>query len=304
VKVSRLVFWLIVALVVGSVLYAKYTPFRLLTLVASRRASVCPARNALESAANLRKQVALKDEILNKSRLFEKDPKGFHLWETPRGRFWIPEGNDYVLPFNLAEQARKIYGTGENGPKTGDITLDCGANIGVTVRDELAAGAIKVVAIEPAPENVESLRRNFPDQIASGRVVVYPKGVWDKDDFLMLHVVPNNSAADSFVMHPEGAVDALKIGLTTIDKIVAELKLEHVDYIKMDIEGAESRALKGAREVLAKWKPRLSISTEHEENDPVEIIGIVTSANSGYKWACGPCSEADHRIRPDVLYFH
>ena len=34
----------------------------------------------------------------------------------------------------------------------------------------------RIIAIEPSPRNVECLRRNFPKEIAEGRVVVYPKG--------------------------------------------------------------------------------------------------------------------------------
>ena len=62
-----------------------------------------------------------------------------------------------------------------------------------------------MVAIEPAPENIECLSRNFKDEIARGRVIVYPKGVWDKDDFLTMNIDEHNSAADSFVINPEGS---------------------------------------------------------------------------------------------------
>ena len=82
-----------------------------------------------------------------------------------------------ALNYDLAEQKRNIYGT---GIRRGDIVLDAGANVGVFTRKALWAGASKVIAIEPAPENLECLRRNFAAEIADGRVVVYPKGVWDK----------------------------------------------------------------------------------------------------------------------------
>ena len=159
------------------------------------------------------------------------------------------------------------------------------------------------VAIEPAPENLECLRRNYPKEITSGQVIIVPKGVWDKEDVLTLRVDPKNSAADSFVLQREGAVEVEKIPLTTIDKLVADLKLERVDYIKMDIEGAEPKALVGAKATLAKFKPRLSIATEHPQDDPKVITEIIRSARSDYQMACGPCAETEHSIRPDVLYF-
>lgn len=288
--------------VLGCVLYF-YAPARLAALVLIGRSPACPFSNAVRAADELRRQIEIKDEILKASRETEKDPAGYHLWETPRGRFWMPAGSDYVLPYNLAEQARKIYGTRETAARAGDIVLDCGANVGVYTRDALEAGVKVVVAIEPAPENIECLRRNFTAEIAAGRVIVYPKGVWDKDDFLTLNVDPNNSAADSFLIQREGSHGVQKVPLTTIDKLVAELKLERVDLIKMDIEGAEPNALTGARETLARFKPRLTISSYHAPDHPRLIPERIRAVRPDYRMECGPCAEANWGVRPDILYF-
>jgi len=300
---ARVVWLLLLFLILASVAYAYLAPFRLFTFVVAGRSPLCPLSEALKANQNLRQQVEYKDQILNASKLAEEDPKGYELWDTPKGRYWIPAGSRYVLPFNLAEQQRKIYGTGEFGPHSGDITLDCGANVGVTVHEELAAGAKTVVAIEPAPENLECLRRNYPSEIAAGRVIVVPKGVWDREDFLTLRVDPKNSAADSFVLQREGAVGLEKVPLTTIDKLVTELNLPRVDYIKLDIEGAEPKALIGAKETLAKYKPRISIAAYHQPDHPKVIPQIIRSERSDYLMQCGPCAETDFSIRPDVLYF-
>jgi FkbM family methyltransferase len=303
VKASRVVGLLILIVIIAGVAYTYYPPFRLLTWVAAGRSPVCPLPEALKSETNLEEQVAYKDQILNASKLIGQDPPAYELWSTPQGRYWIPAGSRYVLPFNLAEQRRKIYGIGDYGPHAGDITLDCGANIGVTVHEELAAGAKTVVAIEPAPENLECLRRNYAKEIAAGQVIVVPKGVWDKEDVLTLRVDPTNSAADSFVLQREGAVELEKVPLTTIDKLVAELKLERVDYIKLDIEGAEPKALVGAKATLAKYKPRLSVASYHQPDHPKVIPEIIRAARPDYQMQCGPCAETEHSIRPDVLYF-
>ncbi|MEX2263273.1 MAG: FkbM family methyltransferase [Bryobacteraceae bacterium] len=279
-----------------------YPPARLAAIVALGRSPVCPFSNAINSAENLRRQTEHKDRILSASRLLKKDGE-FQLWETPHGPYWIPEGSEYVLPFNLAEQERKIYGTGEQAVRQGDVVLDCGANVGVFTREALKSGARLVVAIEPAPENIECLRRNFANEIAAKKVIVYEKGVWDKDDMMTLHLDPHNSAADSFIIHREGGVEGEKVPLTTIDKLVAELQLDRVDYIKMDIEGAEQRALAGARGTIGKFHPRLSLSAYHDPTDPERIPALVREMGPGYKMECGPCAEAEGRIRPDILYF-
>ena len=299
--------WTGIFLAIAGISIAVYTvmPLRLSALVLLGRSPSCPYSQAIQSASNMKRQIAIKDRLLKASKLVERDAAGYHLWETPKGRFWVPRGSDYVLPFNLAEQERKIYGAGDRFVKPGDIVLDCGANVGVFTREALNAGAKLVVAIEPAPENLECLRRNFAAETAAGRVIIFAKGVWDKDDFLSLNVDTHNSAADSFVMHPQGAqTTAEKLPLTTIDKLVVELKLDRVDFIKMDIEGAEPKALAGGKETLVKWRPRLSISAYHAPDHPVVVPEAVRAAWPGYRMECGPCATDYSRIRPDILYFY
>ena len=291
-----------VLLVVAAVVYF-YPPLRLAALAAAGRTTVCPFSQAVRSAANMSDQIDRHRRIVKASRMVETDPAGYHLWETPHGRYWMPAGSDYALPWDLAEQERKIYGTGARAVQKGDVVLDCGANVGVFTRVALDAGARLIVAIEFAPENLECLRRNFAGEIRDGRVVIYPKGVWDKDDVLTLSVDPTNSAADSVVMHPEKSREGPRVQLTTVDKLVAELKLDRVDYIKMDIEGAEKQALAGARETLAKYHPRLSLSAYHRPEDPQKIPELVLAGWSGYRMECGPCADAKTFVRPDVLYF-
>jgi len=283
-----------------------YPPARLSALVLAGRSPECPLANAVRADQNLQDQIASKDRILKASKMIAKD-EHFEQWETPMGTYWITKESRYVLPYNLAEQDRKIYGEGSNFVRPGDIVLDCGANIGVFVKASLDAGAKKVIAIEPAPENLEALRRNFKSEIESGRVVIYPKGVWDKDDFLTMNIDHGNSAADSFVIHPEhSSATTEKLPLTTIDKLVAELGLERVDFIKMDIEGAEVRALHGGAATIAKYHPRMSLSVYHEPDHPVEVPKAVRAAWSGYRMECGPCAfeKENKRIRPDIVYFH
>jgi len=108
-------------------------PARLFAIKAAGRSPVCPMDHALKAEENERLQIRYKDEILHGSKLLEKDPAGYHLWDTPRGRWWVPQGDDFVLPFNLAEQQRQIYGTGEQTVKQGDIVLDCFSGSGSTI---------------------------------------------------------------------------------------------------------------------------------------------------------------------------
>lgn len=262
------------------------------------RAGNCTLGESFEGESLSRLQVQNVNAIRSSSRVIRKDER-FSLWSTPAGEYWMPTVSGDALIYDLAEQKRNIYGT-RIGP--GDVVLDAGANVGVFTRKALWAGAAKVIAIEPAPENLECLRRNFAAEIADGRVVVYPKGVWDKDDVLKLRVDPADSARDTFVRQIENA-QFIEAPLTTIDKMVAELGLAKVDFIKMDIEGAEQKAVTGARNTIARFRPRMALSIYHIKGDETMVPKLVREAASDYKVA-KTCLCAGDAILPEVAFFY
>ena len=184
------------------------------------RVGNCTLSESFEGEALSRLQVANFDVIRSSSRVIRRDGS-YSLWNTPDGDYWMPTASGDKLLYDVAEQKRNIYGT---RLRPGDIVLDAGANIGVFTRKALLAGAAKVIAIEPGPENLECLRRNFATEIANGLVVVYPKGIWDRDEVLKFSINPANSAADSFVRNFENT-QFTQVPVTTIDELVAELNL-------------------------------------------------------------------------------
>jgi FkbM family methyltransferase len=264
------------------------------------KGSPCPLAEMGRAIDNERKPHAIADAYAKQSRMIEKDPAGYVLWDTPKGRWWIPNKSEGALFLDLAEQSQDIYG---HDVRRGDIVLDAGANIGVYTRKVLDAGAKLVIAIEPAPENLECLRRNFKGEIAAGQVVVYAKGIWDKEDVLSFNIDPDNSAADSFVIRRTNAKNVLQLPVTTVDKMMAELKLERADFIKMDIEGAEPRALAGAKETLAKYKPRMAICVYHAKTDRDSVPAAIRAARADYQQECAKCQLGDGSIWPTVMYF-
>ena len=271
------------------------------------RAGECPLPNAMNAERTVQIMNVTTDQIMAQSQLIRKDePAGLVLWRTPHGEFWAPP--DTSVSFLLSEQIHGFYGVGERRVQPGDVVLDCGANIGAFVWEALRAGAKLVVAIEPSGRNVESLRRNFAREIAEGRVIVYPKGVWHQEETLTFNVF-DNSALDSIVMSDRFEAHQqpkkVSIEVTTVDRIVEDLGLERVDFIKMDIEGAERNALEGARDTIQKLHPRMSIATENLPDDPRVIPELVARLRPEYRRECGRCGVRSLiQIQPEVFHFY
>ena len=224
----------------------------------------------------------------------------------PERSFWIRKSGLHegaaLLAYHLGERSRIQERFGETLIREGDIVIDCGAHVGTFVHQSLANGVSKVVAIEPDPSQVECLRRNFGEEIASGRVVVVPEGVWSKEGSMTLYVASLHSGASSFL--EEQADKEIMVPVTTIDELVGRLGLPRVDLIKLDIEGAEREALLGASETLRKYGPALLIDSYHRPDDVVVLARLIADAGVGYKASCGWCFSAQSGLlRPHVQLY-
>ena len=298
----RILKLLLLAVAIALVAAAVWPQARLAMVWAAGRCQGCTFRDSIRSHALLVDMARAGEEIGAASKVIERDPKGFELVETPMGRYWT-QPHDRFLKFTLGEEKLEIYDRDKVTVKPGDVVLDCGANVGVFTRTALRRGARLVVSIEPAPATVECLRRNFGREIAEGRVIVVPKGVWDRIDVLELALGDEgNTTGDSFVL---GANQKrkVKVPLTTIDILTDELKLPRVDFIKMDIEGAEKQALRGAAGTIRKYIPRMAIAAEHLPDDFTAIPRVVVAIHPNYEVQSSSCKDAFTEIKPEVLLF-
>ena len=271
----------IVAAVLAVVYVFRHTLFRLV-LWAIGRARGVPFGVALRHEAQDRAMEREVARLRQASRMVERDPAGYEKWDTPRGAFWIPSrkiAGDALLEM-LAEEALEIYGHGPAGVNPGDVVLDCGANVGTFVREALAAGAQRVIASEPTAANLECLRRNCPEALADGRLVLVPKGVWHEETQIQLYV-SDSPAGDSFVVTGRKAEGPV-LDVTTIDEITESMGLKRLDFIKFDIEGAERNALRGAARTLRSLHPTLAVSAYHLKDDPDVLSGIIDQTGVRY----------------------
>jgi FkbM family methyltransferase len=245
--------------------------------------SCCTIQQTVDARRMIDERLGREGAYANHARVAARDGS-IQLWDIAGARYWAPISlSRGSLADILVEQQMHEYGP----LPAGGIILDCGAHIGLFTKQALQDGAAKVVAIEPDPTHLECLRRNFSDEIRAGRVTIYPEGVWNKRDVLVLYNHAQPGA--SFVKDDDHADPGTRVPVTTIDTIVAELRLPRVDMIKMDIEGSERQAIRGARETLRRFGPRLVTAIYHFPDDPQAIATAVAETDPAYRLIRSTC---------------
>jgi hypothetical protein len=111
--------------------------------------------------------------------------------------------------------------------------------------------------------------------------------------------LPANLVAVVFLPAPHSP--RMASAARSIDKRVAEPKLPRVDAVKMDIQGSEAPALRGAAHTLATYQPSIAISMEHKPSDPDAIPALVGRLNPNYQMRCTECGNTTGRIQPEAL---
>lgn len=226
------------------------------------------------------------------------------LYRTDLGDMWAPAVSHESVAL-IAQEMTDLdeYQFHDQRIEPGDVVIDCGGHVGFYTKLALKQGASLVIALEPDPENHWLYSQNLEQEIADGRVRLIKAGVWDERGELEFHHSDSNPGAHSFFGQSGGETLIENVPVMPLDDIVEELGLDRVDWIKMDIEGAEQRALKGAARTLARFKPNLAVCTYHRQDDPDAIPPIVLAGNSDYRVSAKRIA-ASGFIRPKVLFFH
>ena len=68
-----------------------------------------------------------------------------------------------------------------------------------------------------------------------------------------------------------------------LDTYVERKNLPHVDYIKLDVEGAELETLHGATKTISRWKPKMAICAYHKPEDLFTLATYVKTLRSDYE---------------------
>ena len=151
-------------------------------------------------------------------------------------------------------------------PEEGGAVFDVGANIGTyTLRYARIVGPKgRVVAFEPVPDNRRILSWNVNLNNLQN-VTVRSEALGDFDGKARLNL-SHGPSAESFIVEVRKSGE-IEVQVATLDS----LKLDRLDLVKIDVEGAELSVLRGAKSTLKNLRPRMQIEVHahHDEICPV-----------------------------------
>ena len=195
----------------------------------------------------------------------------------------------YYVPIGvLTTFILKHYEYGKTKPaikvQKGDYVIDAGGCWGDTAlyfAHEIGRDG-KVYTFEFVPSNVEIMMRNFGlNPELSGQIEIIRNPLWSESD---LSLFCSDNGPGSKVKDEKTSEDDIQISTLSIDDFVKRHSVPRVDFIKMDIEGAELPALKGAVKTIKRYKPKLAVSLYHSLKDFVDIPDFLSSLELGYKF--------------------
>lgn len=168
----------------------------------------------------------------------------------------------------------------------GDVVIDAGACWGETslyFAHEVGDSG-RVVSYEFIPSNIVVLEKNLTENPhLNERVTVVPNPVWSASGQTLYYVDWGPGSRVSF-QKLRSDFDDTQCQTISIDDTVTMLSLPRVDFIKMDIEGAEIHALKGAERTLKEFHPKVAISLYHSLEDFKTIPRYLDSLGLRYKF--------------------
>lgn len=166
-----------------------------------------------------------------------------------------------------------------------EVFVDGGAFDGDTYEQfcKVTNGQFKgYVAFEPDRNNYKSFINKVKND---DRIIVRNKGLWDSPKTMYFH----GGNLQKSALSERGGVENIGIKINDhenkieVQDLDTDLDCQDATFIKMDIEGSELKALKGAEQLITKNHPKLAICIYHSCEDMVDIISYLHRLVPEYK---------------------
>lgn len=149
-----------------------------------------------------------------------------------------------------------------------EVMVELGANNGETLLEFLKTCPKyrSIYCFEPEVNCLAQLEKIRSAQARREAIHIVPKGAWDSSTVLEFFSEGGENG-DAHICVERSSTPTYTIETATVDELVSE----PITYLKMDIEGAELRALHGAERQIKQNKPKLAVCVYHRTQDILEI---------------------------------
>lgn len=192
-----------------------------------------------------------------------------------------------IEPYILASLVCGQYQHSLIIPRPGDWCMDLGTYMGeasLLFADKVDKVG-RVYAVEFGTKQLEILDRNLNyNQSLKNRIHVITSPLWSKTG---VNVYMSSSGGCTKLSFSKINEADQCFSTLSLDDAVEKYKIEKLDILKMDVEGAEFEILQGGIKTLLRFKPRLAISIYHSDLDFDRIPKLIDSLNCGYEFYLG-----------------
>lgn len=181
----------------------------------------------------------------------------------------LPDGNIIIVPWEDHGVDWAVYHDAVYNrfftPQPGNVVVDAGAHIGVyTLKAAKEVGNRgRVIAIEPEDENykllIKNIRINKHQNVTPVKVAL--SNFEGKAKLFLKARSRSHSLIGKTWVTP--IVDVTETAVTTLDKLLDRLDIKKVDILKINVEGAELKVLKGSIEFLSNKRISKIVATPH-----------------------------------------
>ena len=169
--------------------------------------------------------------------------------------------------------------------KSGDFVVDGGAFDGFFTfyAAKIVGNKGKVIAFEPDIINYKNLiEQKIKNKFKN--VIIINKGLWSEEKILKLSTRSSDDNMEASFFSGVEDNNTIDVPVAKLDDELKKLGIEKVDFIKMDIEGAEIEAVKGAKNLLTNYSINLAIASYHIVNGEKTCYKLEELLNKlGYK---------------------
>lgn len=245
---------------------------------------------------------AERDLVIQPATIEVPDP-----WFSPLSLYRIPpeSGSDPrielhthsvdVVNVYVRHEYRYRTSTAEVAAEPGDTVLDIGGCWGDTAlyfARQVGQGG-RVITFEFDPRNLAVMRWNLSlNPELAARIEVVEQALWSESGLRLpfaaggrmtrvlagaVGEVAGHAATDTATAEVEDVLT------TTLDEALQKAGVDHADFVKMDVEGAEPHVLAGAKETLSRHRPKLALAAYHADNDLVTLPAELRSQGLPYR---------------------